>query len=138
MQAARAAIAYFGLVFGAGFVLGLARVLLLTPRLGARASELLEAPLMLIVIYWAASWVVKRVLRNPGVSVTLSTGLLALGLVLLADVGVGVLLRGMTLRAVFMDRDPLAGAAYYLNLAAFAIMPTLLACRRCEERMLPG
>ena len=44
MQIVKAAVLYFALVFGAGFVLGPIRILWVAPRLGARVAELLEAP----------------------------------------------------------------------------------------------
>ena len=51
---------YFGVVFGAGFVLGTVRVIWVVPHLGERTAELIEAPLMLAVTIVAARWVVKR------------------------------------------------------------------------------
>ena len=48
MQGLTLALAYFLIVFGAGFLLGTIRVLLLLPVLGERAAELLEMPFMLI------------------------------------------------------------------------------------------
>ena len=42
----KAGIAYFALVFGAGFVLGMIRVPFLVPRLGERVAELVEMPFM--------------------------------------------------------------------------------------------
>ncbi len=50
----KAAAYYFAAVFGAGFVLGTVRVLWLAPQLGARAAELLETPIMLVVMLVAA------------------------------------------------------------------------------------
>jgi hypothetical protein len=47
-------------VFGAGFLLGCIRVPLLVPRLGVRTSELLEMPIQLVVIVFAARFVVER------------------------------------------------------------------------------
>jgi hypothetical protein len=43
----KAGICYFVIVFVAGFILGPIRILLIVPRLGERAAELMEAPLML-------------------------------------------------------------------------------------------
>ena len=44
--------AYFALVFGAGFVLGVLRISFLVPRFGERLAELAEMPLMLLVIVY--------------------------------------------------------------------------------------
>jgi hypothetical protein len=44
MQILKAGVLYFAVIFGAGFVLGLIRILWLVPRLGTRVAELLEAP----------------------------------------------------------------------------------------------
>lgn len=51
---------YFGLVFSVGFVLGIARVLLLVPQLGERWAEIAEAPLMLVAILFSARFIVRR------------------------------------------------------------------------------
>jgi hypothetical protein len=51
----KAALAYFALVFGAGFLLGPIRILFIVPRFGVLVAELMEYPLMLVVIV-AAVW----------------------------------------------------------------------------------
>ena len=55
MQIGKAALLYFTLVFGAGFVLGIIRTLWVARRLGRRIAELMEAPLMFVVTLSAAT-----------------------------------------------------------------------------------
>jgi len=59
MRILKAALLYFAIVFGVGFVLGTIRTLWLVPRLGARAAELLEMPLMFVVFVVATRVVVR-------------------------------------------------------------------------------
>lgn len=106
-------------------MLGPARVLWLEPRVGVRAAELLEMPVMLAVIVLAARHVNRRFAGHDAVR----TGLVALGLLLGAEVGLGVALTGQTVEQVLFGRDPVSGTAYYLALAAFAAMPWLLGTR---------
>ncbi|UVT16144.1 MAG: hypothetical protein H8K04_00820 [Nitrospira sp.] len=130
MRILRTAVLYFLLVFGAGFVLGIGRVLLLVPLLGERAAELCEMPLMLTVIVVAARRIVHRRLDERRLSSALAVGVLAMGLVLIGDLVVGILFRGMAAPEVFFDRDPVSGAAYYASLLLFAVMPAILVRRR--------
>jgi hypothetical protein len=65
---------YFALTFGAGFMLGAARVLWLAPRLGERTAELLESPVMLVVTIFAARWVIRRLRMPPAPAVRLGWG----------------------------------------------------------------
>ncbi|MFO0702043.1 MAG: hypothetical protein U0236_22745 [Nitrospira sp.] len=125
MQTLQSAVLYFLLVFGAGFVLGIGRVLIVAPLLGERAAELLEMPLMLAVIVAAARWIARHKL-NDRQSSALSVGCIAMGFVLLADLAVGMWLRGMSVTEVFLNRDPVSGAAYYAALLLFALMPVIL------------
>lgn len=118
---------YFVAVFGVGFLLGPIRVLWLEPRLGVRAAQLIEAPIMLLAIVLAGRWVGGRLRSGYGASERLAVGAMAAGLVLLADLGVGVGLRGMTVAEVFGDRDPVSGTVYYALVALMALAPWALA-----------
>jgi hypothetical protein len=60
MPILKAGVLYFGLVFGAGFVLGTIRTLWVVPRVGARMAELMETPVMLVVTIVTARWMVLR------------------------------------------------------------------------------
>ncbi len=117
---------YFGLVFAAGFGLGIIRILWLVPLLGNRWAELLEMPVMLAVIVWAAQWLVQQKgLASRSSLYSLGIGMLGLVLVVTADMGVGIGLRGMTFTQDLFNRDPISGTAYYLMLVIFALMPWL-------------
>lgn len=127
----RAGAIYFAIVFGVGFVLGFIRVLWVVPRLGVRAAELLEAPLMLAAIVLGARYIVRR--YTTGTATSIGTGFVALALLLVAETSVGLILQGESLTQVFLDRDPIAGAVYYSMLCLFALMPWLIARRRESE-----
>jgi hypothetical protein len=120
---------YFALVFGAGFVLGTLRVLWLVPQIGVRAAELAESPLMLLVTLLAARWVMTHVHTGARPSDQLGMGLTALALLLAAEIGLGLLLRGGSVRAILLDKDPVSGTVYYALLVVYALMPWLLGRR---------
>ena len=123
----KAGVLYFTLVFGAGFVLGPIRILFLVPRVGSRTAELMEMPIMLAVVIFAARWVVRWLAPPPTPSTRLGVGVIALGLLLIAEMTLVLCLRGLTISEYLTDRDPVAGAAYLAMLGLFALMPQLVA-----------
>ena len=122
----KAAAVYFVLVFGTGFVLGPIRILLLVPRFGVRGAELMEFPVMLVVIVLAARWLVRKFQLGAH---ALLVGFLALGLMIAFEFTLVLWLRGLTLSENFRERDPIAGVVYYLMLLVFAAMPFFMAHR---------
>jgi hypothetical protein len=129
MQILKTATLYFALVFGAGFVLGPIRILWAVPRFGERTAELMEMPIMFVVIVLAARWTCRR-LAVPSVSTQrVGMGVVALVLLLLPEFTVVLWLRGLTLSEYFANRDPVAGTVYILMLGVYAIMPLLVTRR---------
>jgi hypothetical protein len=55
MRFLKAAVLYFPILFGVGFVLGTIRTLWVVPRVGTRNAELLELPMMFIVSIFASA-----------------------------------------------------------------------------------
>src|ERR1700680_4430592 len=129
VQILKAAVLYFALVFGAGFVLGTIRTLWVVPRVGTRTAELMETPLMLVVIIVASRWVVLRLLVPFVPFARLGMGGIALGLLLVAEFGFVLWVRGLSIRQYFASRDLVSGTVYYAMLGLFAIMPLLVARR---------
>jgi len=118
MRILKPALLYFAIVFGAGFILGPIRILLVVPRVGVRFAELMEAPIMFVVILFASRWLVRRF---PDIS-NLS-GLIALFLMLGAELSLARVLQGISLRDYIAARDPVSGTVYYALLIVFAILP---------------
>jgi len=123
----KASLLYFALVFGAGFVLGPVRLLWAVPRFGVRTAELMEMPIMLVVTIVAARWVIRRLGVPPTVRSRLGMGCTALGLLLLAEFGLVLRLRGLSIQEYLASRDPVSGTAYYAMLGVVAIMPLVMA-----------
>lgn len=116
---------YFAIVLGTGFVLGILRVPFLVPRIGERWAELAEMPIMAVVIYLAAGYILRRFprIRSPGRS--LAAGFLALALSVCAELGLAVALQDQTLSAFIASRDRVSGSVYLVLLLVFAVMPRL-------------
>jgi hypothetical protein len=124
---------YFALVFLSGFMLGVMRVLLLVPQLGERYAELVEMPLMLIVIYFSARLVVYHFATLPRLSGYLTVGLTALVFLLLSEFTSVLALRNMSLAEYFVSRDPVSGSAYALSLAVYLLMPFIIARKKTRD-----
>ncbi|HWT82986.1 MAG TPA: hypothetical protein VN648_29745, partial [Candidatus Methylomirabilis sp.] len=101
MRTLKSGLLYFAFVFGAGFVLGTIRVLWAVPRLGERTAELMETPIMLVVTILAARWVVQRLALPRTPAKRLAVGLVALGLLLVAETTGVLFLRGLTIGEYF-------------------------------------
>ena len=120
---------YFALVFGAGFMLGTIRTLWVVPRFGTRIAELMEMPIMLIVTIVAARWIALHLAVPFAPLARLGMGAIALVLLLVAEFGLVLWLRGLSIREYLASRDPVSQTVYYLMLGMFAIMPFLIARR---------
>jgi hypothetical protein len=126
MRTAKAGTTYFALVFGAGFLMGMIRVPVLVPRLGARVAELLEMPIMFVVIMLSARFVVSRFALPPTVAARLTTGVMALALLAAAELSLAVALQGQSLGQYIVSRDPVSGGVYLAMLGVYALMPLIL------------
>jgi hypothetical protein len=113
---------YFVFVFGAGFILGVFRVLWLEPRIGARLAEIGEAPLMLVAIFFSARFVIRHFPASRSQEYLVSGGL-ALLLLILVEFSVVLGLRGLSISEYFAERDPISGGVYIFMLIVFALMP---------------
>ncbi|KAK5658051.1 hypothetical protein OQA88_2607 [Cercophora sp. LCS_1] len=124
---------YTLLVFSGGFICGIIRVPVLEPHLGERYAQLLEMPLMAVVIWKSARLVVKRVRVKTGGASTkrdgVAIGMLALAWFLVIEGGFYLWIHqgeGKSVRDWIRERDPAAGAAFFGLLCVFGLLPGLL------------
>ena len=83
--------------------LGPVRILLVVPQVGERIAELFEAPVMLVVIFFSARFVVCRFKVPVSVGDRLVIGLLAFSLGLLFEFTLVMKLRSLTLSQYFRN-----------------------------------
>ena len=84
---------------------------------------------MLAVTIIAARWAVQR-LAVPAVALErLGMALIGLGLLLVTELVVVLLVRGLTLNEYIASRDAVSGTVYLALLAVFAVMPLLIGRR---------
>jgi hypothetical protein len=127
MQIVKAGVLYFALVFGAGFVLGTIRTLWVVPRFGKTIAELMETPIMLVVTIVAARWIVHRLAVPSVPSSRLGMGFIALGLMLVAEFGLVLWLRGLPIRELSRQPRPCVGNGLLRDAASgrfvFEVLP---------------
>jgi type IV secretory pathway TrbD component len=92
---------------------------------GPRA-ELIESPIMLVVVVLTARVVVRRHAELTNWMNWLSVGLFALTLMLLVEFTVVLWVRGLSLAQYFATRDPVSTTVYFVLLGVFAVLPVLV------------
>ena len=138
LRVIKAGLAYFGLVFGTGFLLGIVRVPLLVPRLGVRVAELIEMPIMLVAIVLSARYVRRRLQLPSSISFNAGVGLIALALLLIAELSLVMALQSQSIAEYVASRDPVSGTVYLAMLVVFAAMPAALALKSHGTRASPS
>ena len=125
----RASFLYFALVMGAGFLLGSVRVLFVVPHLGERWAELAEMPIMAMVIFVAAGYILRRYPEVQTRGRALVVGFTALALSVSAELVLAVVLQSQSLAEYLASRDKISGSVYLAMLVVFALMPRLRLAR---------
>ncbi len=126
MSIFRAGLYYFALVFGAGFILGTVRELLITPHFGRALSILVEAPFMLLAIYVSTCLVLKHIRINRTSISHISIGLIGFILILFSDFTIGVKMRNISVHEQLNHFIDPAGIIYLGLLLVFTTMPFLI------------
>lgn len=118
---------YFAIVFSFAFVMGIARGLVVAPRIGEAAAVFLEIPALL-----AVSWFVsRRLVRNRSFTVwqLFLIGAIAFALTMICEAGLADLIRGQSLAQWATDLIKPLGFVGLAGQIGFAFMPALVGRR---------
>ena len=126
MRALKAGVIYFLLVFAVGWVLGPIRELWAVPYFGRMAAMLGEAVIMLTAMIVAARWVIRRFDVPRTLLATISMGLVALALLVPAEIAGVVLVRSQSLQDYLASYANGPGVISLIMFLLFAAMPTLV------------
>jgi hypothetical protein len=97
-------------------------------------AELMEMPVMLVVMIASSRFIVRRLALPPTPFSRLGMGCVALSLLLVAELTLVLWLQGMSVSEYLASQDPVSGTVYYAMLAVFAAMPFLAGRRIWPER----
>jgi hypothetical protein len=124
-RAATAGVLYCIVVFAAGFVLSVVRMLWVTPLAGEFLGVLLEAPIILAIAWNACSWVAKRLDVSQQFLDRLVMGGVALAVMVAAEAASAALASGRSLGEFFEHYGRSAVLLGLLAQVAFAVFPLL-------------
>jgi hypothetical protein len=126
-RALLAGLAYFGLVFVAGFALGTLRALVLTPALGHVGAVVLELPVIIAISAIAARWLVRRLAVPPAIGPRAAMGALAFALLMAAELGLSVLLFGRTPAEHWATYERLGSQLGLIGQVVYGLLPVYVA-----------
>jgi hypothetical protein len=125
----RSGAVYFAIVFLVGFALGALRTLVMAPRLGETFAVLLEAPVILTVSWFVATWCVGRFKVPAATLARLAMGGVAFALLMVAELGVSLIFFRRSVSQHLAGYQSAAGAIGLGAQVAFAWVPLMLTWR---------
>jgi hypothetical protein len=131
LRSVLAGIAYFGIVFALGFLLGAFREIYVVDHLGPVVSRLTEVPLMLMLSWFTARWLIRRFAVPAIARERLAMGGTAFALLLLAEAVLSVHGFGKTWTGYLAEYATPDGAVGLAAQAVFGLFPFLM-MRRAE------
>lgn len=120
-----AGLAYFAIVFAAGFALGVLRVLVLVPHLGETLAVIIEGPVILAVSWLVCRSLITRLLVPRRATARLVMGATAFGLLMVAEAGLSMIGFGRSVTEHLGHYQTTPGLLGLLGQIAFALFPVI-------------
>jgi hypothetical protein len=125
-RAVLAGLAYFAIVFAAGFLLGAVRVFWIMPRTGELTAVALELPVMLAVSWVAARALIPWLRVTPKTADRLMMGGVGFALLLVAETALGLWGFGRSFQDQLAAWRSASGLLGIAGQVAFALFPMLI------------
>lgn len=120
-----ASIAYLGIVFSAAFLLGVVRILIIAPWLGAMLAVMVELPIVLAVSWVASRWAIQHYAVPDAITSRLAMGGLAFVMLMVLELGMSVFMFKKSVSMYLATFWTLPGATGLLGQIGFALIPCL-------------
>ena len=117
--------AYFAVLFGAGTAFGLARVLFVSPHLGALGGVLVELPIMMALAWVVCGWLADHLQVGPRLAFRVAMGGTAFVLLIAAEVALSLVLGGRLTEVSVNSADEWAPAVGFAAQAAACAFPLI-------------
>lgn len=127
LQATRAGVAYFALVFFVGFVLGTLRTFVVAPAIGETESVALELPLILGWSWFTAKWIATRQAVPTAWAPRLVMGLVAFLCLMAAELTLSYFAFGRSLSEHLALYQTAPAALGFAGQVGYALIPALQA-----------
>lgn len=124
--ALRAGFVYFALIISAGLILGMLRVFVLLPRMAPSITVLIELPVILVICWFAAKWVVENFAVPAVFADRLVMGASAFVFLMLAELSLAMVSFYRTLTGYLTSFATPQGAVGLAGQMFFAMFPNLL------------
>jgi hypothetical protein len=122
---AQAGVAYAVTVFAIGFLLGAARVLLLTPRVGSTIAVSVEAPIILTASWYVSSIWMRRLVVVAEIRTRILVGIVAFVTLMILEVALSISLFHRSIGEYLGGLRSPAGAIGLAAQVCFATFPLL-------------
>lgn len=123
-------IRYFVMVYFARFALGMISEFRVTPAVGLSAALLMEMPVMAIVSFFSARFVLDRAADTKTPSDFLFIGCTAFVLLLIAEETMARILSDSSVFTLWAGLSPFAALTNATDLGLFMLMPLIVGLRR--------
>jgi hypothetical protein len=122
----KAGVVYFLIIFALRWILGPIRVLWAVSRFGRIPAPVLEGIIMLIAMFVSARWIISPFEVAPALPKAIGIGLVALAILLPAELARALWLRGLPLREYVASFENIPGVISLVLFLLFAAMPALV------------